>query len=340
MGWKINEEKSELTPSPSFTFVGVRYNLQLGLMYPPEERYQTAVRKIQEILNSPQSTLRAWQSILGLLQSMADQVGLGRLHTRPLHISLRSQVSLRDRPETPVRLTKNAAHHLSWWLQEQQVMQGLNMKCPPPTAVMTSDSSGHAWGAHLSFVNSTAKIRQCQGRWNEQETTLHNNAKELLAVHRALKEWESVLSGQSVRIETDNQTTVSLINCQGTVRSRSLHNMTTDLLTFCLSRQVHIRAFHLPGILNVLADKLSRPNKIHPTEWSLNQRVADQLFSQLGRPHIDLFATNENWKLQTYVSPYRDPQAYAVDALSLDWRGMYAYAFPPPKNYWYKLCRK
>ena len=41
-------------------------------------------------------------------------------------------------------------------------------------------------------------------------------------------------------------------------------------------------------------------------------------------------ATNQNCILPTFVSLQRDPLAFAVDALSTYWRGMFAYAFPPP----------
>ncbi len=33
--------------------------------------------------------------------------------------------------------------------------------------------------------------------------------------------------------------------------------------------------------------------------------------------------------MQLYVSPVPDPQAIGVDALSLSWKNMHAYAFPP-----------
>jgi hypothetical protein len=48
-----------------------------------------------------------------------------------------------------------------------------------------------------------------------------------------------------------------------------------------------------------------------------------------GRPHLDLFATSLNHKLDTFVSPVPDPLAYAVDVMSISWKGMFAYAFPP-----------
>ena len=43
----------------------------------------------------------------------------------------------------------------------------------------------------------------------------------------------------------------------------------------------------------------------------------------------DLFATFENRKLPIFVSPIPDPRAMAVDALSISWNGIVAYAFPP-----------
>ena len=50
---------------------------------------------------------------------------------------------------------------------------------------------------------------------------------------------------------------------------------------------------------------------------------------KLGAAGLDLFATCLNNQLPVYVSPCLDPQALAVDALSLDWNTLpLAYAFP------------
>jgi hypothetical protein len=48
-----------------------------------------------------------------------------------------------------------------------------------------------------------------------------------------------------------------------------------------------------------------------------------------GKPHVDLFATRENAKLPTFVSPLPDALAWKQDALSFPWTGLWAYAFPP-----------
>ena len=44
---------------------------------------------------------------------------------------------------------------------------------------------------------------------------------------------------------------------------------------------------------------------------------------------IDLMATELTTQLLMYMSPYPDPRAHAVDAMSCDWKGIDAYLFPP-----------
>ena len=86
---------------------------------------------------------------------------------------------------------------------------------------------------------------------------------------------------------------------------------------------------HIPGRLNVIADKLSRLGQTIQTEWSLLPEVFQQICNQWHRPQIDLFATRFNHKLPQFVSPVPDSLAVAVDALTLPWDDLDAYAFPP-----------
>ena len=90
-----------------------------------------------------------------------------------------------------------------------------------------------------------------------------------------------------------------------------------------------LRAHHIPGRLNVIADKLSRLGQTIQTEWSLHPEVFQAVCSRWHQPQVDLFATRFNNKLPQFVSPVPDPQAWAVDALSLSWENLDPYAFPP-----------
>jgi hypothetical protein len=53
------------------------------------------------------------------------------------------------------------------------------------------------------------------------------------------------------------------------------------------------------------------------------------MFTRMGRPHIDLFASSLNHQLQTFFAWGLDEKALATDAFTQDWSGMATYAFPP-----------
>ena len=65
------------------------------------------------------------------------------------------------------------------------------------------------------------------------------------------------------------------------------------------------------------------------SEWSLHPEVFQAICSWWHQPQVDLFATRFNNKLPQFLSPVPDPQAWAVDALSLSWEDLDPYAFPP-----------
>ena len=127
----------------------------------------------------------------------------------------------------------------------------------------------------------------------------------------------------------DNTTVVSYINNEGDMRSGSLCVLLWRLLSWCHPRGIVLRARHIPGHLNVIADKLSRHKQVIQTEWSLSQQVFNLLCSKWVQAQVDLFATWFNHKLPKFVSPVPDQTAWAVDALTLPWENLDVSAFPP-----------
>ena len=73
---------------------------------------------------------------------------------------------------------------------------------------------------------------------------------------------------------------------------------------------------------------LSR-RRVNPTEWQLHTGVVNHLFARLGRPNIDLFASEANAQLPSYCSWRPDQRAFASNALTISWRGILGYAYPP-----------
>ena len=130
-------------------------------------------------------------------------------------------------------------------------------------------------------------------------------------------------------VATDNSTVVAYINKQGGTHSAEMCTLLWKIMTWCHHYHITLKARHIPGCLNVMADLLSRSNQVQSTEWSLHPQVFKRICQKWFTPHVDLFATHLNHKLPLYVSPVPDPKAWDIDALNINWTNLTAYAYPP-----------
>lgn len=323
LGFIPNWEKSELVPVQVFNFLGARFNLVTGHIGPSQDRIKTLSQSLILLLKTKQASARRLHSILGQMESMARLLPLGRAYKRALQWEIKSRWcqghALWDKqipllPWFPKAVAK--------WRDEHFLLTVSPLHLPVPDLHLFTDSSLEGWGAHLDS-------HMASGLWPPAWQHQHINVLELRAVQLALQEFSSQVQNHVVLLATDNTSVAAYINKQGGTHSHSLCNLAVEIALWCSENNVHIRARYLPGRLNALADCLSRKNNVVQTEWTLNQRVLTQVFRVWGTPHIDLFATSLNNRLPVFVSPVLAPEAYAADAMSLSWKGMWAYAFPP-----------
>ena len=208
------------------------------------------------------------------------------------------------------------------WLDPRFLTSGIPIRPFQADFTIFTDASSQGWGAHMG----DSKIL---GTWTLTDRKLHINFLEFKAVTLALQHWAPLLQGRQVMVATDNATVVSYINKQGGTRFPTLLRLTVDLFLWLESQGIIVRARHIPGCLNVIADHLSCPNQPIPTEWSLHPEIVSRIFRVWGTPEVDMFATLSNSHLPRFMSPVPEPRAVAVDALSQDWQGRSMYMFPP-----------
>ena len=261
-------------------------------------------------------------SLIDLLTATEKQVHLGRLHMRPHTVALEKQLEGPRITGKSDWVPKSLHLHLRWWLEESNVLLGQQLHPLKHALQIFTDASKEGCGAHLD--EHTAR-----GTWSLPESKLHINHLELKAVFLALKEFRTLCYNNTVLIATDNTTVVAYINKEGGMKSGSLCALLWRILSWCTRQQITLRARHIPGRLNVIADKLSRLGQTIQTEWSLHPEVFQAVCSRWHQPQVNLFATRFNNKLPQFVSPVPDPQTWAVDALSLSWENLDPYAFPP-----------
>ena len=193
---------------------------------------------------------------------------------------------------------------------------GRSIGTTPFTHHVFMDVSTRGWGAHLDDVTG-------QGRWTREVSRLHINCLEMRAVRLALSHFH--LPPQSHPGCYGHYHRGCLINKVGGTRSWSLWRETESLFAITVHLGISVCARFIPGKMNVIADDLSRAGQILPTEWSLHQDMALHVFNIWEQPNFDLFVTQYNTKCPTFVSATPDARALDMDALTMDWEGLFAF---------------
>jgi hypothetical protein len=324
LGFLVNLLKSDTIPAQNFVHLGMNFQTALGIVKLTEKRRDALIQAVQSLRRARTTTPREVTKVIGLCSAAAELIPLGRLTVRPLQWALAdSWTQSLQSWDMVISVSNDLRAALLPWMNVDWLMLGVPLEIPIPEISMCTDASLGGWGAHL-----LPNFHTCAGIWSEEEKQRHINELELLAVLRALTHWRVSLSHQAVMLLSDNSTVVAYIRNQGGTHSRSLCQLTVEVLQLCAASDIHLLVRHIPGRLNVLADGLSR-TQVLPTEWTLHTEIFRLIHGVFPSMEIDLFATRLNRKLEKFVSPVPDPLAIAVDALSLDWEGKDLYAFPP-----------
>ena len=178
-----------------------------------------------------------------------------------------------------------------WWLDRQHLSQG--MPSTSPNTTITTDAGMVGWGGHCIVLGSGTALYS--DLWTRDTRQFHIDMLEFRVVCLALLHVEQEVLYQMILIliESDNTATVSYINRQGGVVSKTLNYEACTLFKWLIPR---VMAIHQPGVHNELADFLSH-NLPNSTEWHLSERVVLQLFHLCSTPQVDLFTNHLNHQL-------------------------------------------
>ena len=326
LGWIINFEKSDLTPSQDFLFIGMQFNTRRFTVAPLPKICVKVQSVHQHWMANPNITARDLHRLLGMLVFIASLVRRGWLHLRPVQWWATTAWCQRTRNWSDrIKVPQWVLSEVAWW-SSPAVLQGLPLTTKETEVTLFTDASSSGWGAQLGSHST-------QGQWSASQRSCHINVLEMQAVIYAVRDFLPHLRYRVVRLMCDNAVTVAYIKNEGGTRSHTLMQMTIRLLKWCDSKAITLVPTHLPGVRNIQADSLSRVGQTLTTEWTMAMESLRPVFAKWGEPQIDMFATFANRRLVKFVSPYPDPRAEWTDAMSMPWdkeRGL-LYAFPPFK---------
>ena len=324
LGFVIHPEKSVLTPSKTLVFLGFvldSSNMRVSLTQDKALKLQTACR---DIVKRERIVIREVAKLLGLMVSSLPGVQHGQLFYRSIEND--KIIALKEangKYEKKMTLSDKAREDIQWWIDNvRSAFKPISHR--NPDLIIESDASTKGWGAHHRHTGAVAG-----GEWSVEESNDHINVLEMKAAMMALTEFAAQSKNIHIRLMLDNTTAVSYIKEMGGSHSADCNAIARAIWDWAIARNIWLSASHLPGALNVVADRASRI--FHDdTEWMLNKSVFETILNQfMIEPNIDLFASAHNYQIQPYVAWKPDREAFAIDAFTLDWSNILFYAFPP-----------
>lgn len=324
LGYTVNFDKSALVPSQRVTFLGYNIDSTSMLLSVPDVKRDQIKEELLSLSSRTTITRRTLSRMLGKLNAITTIVRSLRYHCAPLATWLSHTTRANHDLDAQLHVSNDTRQDFLWWFNHLDTIAIGPVHYPIVSMEITTDSSLVGWGA---WTENEAT----GGTWGPSDSHLHINALELKAILLAVQHFAANCSNTTIAIRTDNTNAMHCINNFGSIRSPVLNSLTRTLWAWAFTRNLYITATYIPGILNDMADTLSR-TVLDNYSYSLHGEIFNQLHTAHGPFEVDLFADFSNYKVRTYISWVADPFAWSIDAFTTRWdTWTRLYAFPPFK---------
>jgi len=261
----MNMEKSILFPLQEMEFLGVLISSIHMSFSLPDSEVLNLQRECRRLLSSKTASQSDLAHLIGKMIAAKAAVFQTPLHYR----ALQEQKNSLDFQGVPlhqkVLLDVEALLDLEWWVNILPIANTRPVKPLLPNILIQSDASGLGWGAVCNRIET-------RGTWSLHESSLHKNCLELLAATYVIKAFTKSLNNAHVLIQMDNTSAIAYLNKMGEAKQGMLDKHAHTLWEWCLSKIITLRAEHIPGQMNVIADAECQA-KPDAEDWKLDSEV-------------------------------------------------------------------
>ncbi|KAI8483473.1 hypothetical protein Bbelb_388050 [Branchiostoma belcheri] len=253
LGLQEADDKA-VPPTTRLVFLGrIIDSVRMTIEVTPE-RLTDTLEELRVWSSKVHTRRRDIESLLGKLQFIASCVRPGRLFVSRMLLFLKQ---FPDR-HTKLRITDDFRRDLAWWRTFLPTYNGISLLpqsgWTEADAVFSSDACLTGCGG---FLNSTGEFFHSTFPPSVLEWEPCINGLELLTILVCARLWGRHWSGMRIVVLCDNEASVTVLN-SGRSRSPFLQSCLRNLWLCAATDQFEIRAVHLPGVHNRLADHLSR----------------------------------------------------------------------------------
>ena len=249
LGFELSPQKL-VPPCQSLVFLGILFdtvNLTLSL---PQNKLDDLKDLIASFSSRSRATKRQLQQLAGRLNWACKVVYGGRTFLRRI-LDLMNTL---PKPASQCRLSLDFHRDITWWHEFLGVFNG---KCDfydqHPVTDLQTDACFDAMGA---FHNGDWFYSNF---WVDHPSLagLHINYKEALCVVFSALRWAPLWRNKILHVYCDNTAAVAMLN-KGTTGSSVMMHYLRILFWLSATFNFRLKAFHVPGKLNVIADHILR----------------------------------------------------------------------------------
>lgn len=254
LGVPIAADKTE-GPTTNITYLGLGIDTVSQTLFIPHDKVTSLNDQLRDLCNRKKITLQQLQSLCGLLAFCGRALPAARAFIRRFYGAMSSAY----RPHHMIRVTSGMRQDALILLK---FIHSFNGTCPFPDQSWSLDTdlelftdSAKLTGGGVYFHGEWAYISWPE-HW-DSDTRQDISYLELIPIVMGIYIWGCQLSNSKLLLHTDNMALVSIINSKSS-RSQRVMSLIRPLVLKCLHLNLQIKAQHIAGKLNQIADSISR----------------------------------------------------------------------------------
>ena len=269
LGFRVSWKKCS-SPAQKVKYLGILFdsvNMELSL---PAEKLDRLHTEMLFFKDKTRATKRQLQRLCGLLAHCSKVVRGGRTFSRRVIDLLKGLPDGNPR----VYLSQDFRKDLQWWSDFAKVFNGkanIIRHIDEDQRYVFTDSCLKGYGfaldsdwqaGYFSSNDSPAGLDELDPEhlhWVNVDVPSQDNINylELVPVFQALERFSVPWSDKHVIVFTDNTQVVSMVN-RGISENSNCMDMIRHMFWIAATNNIYVTARHIPGVMNVLPDTLSR----------------------------------------------------------------------------------
>ena len=251
LGLEESVQKS-VSPSTQVEFLGILFNSETQTMEVTKERLLEISMLVEVWLKKSRATKKELQSLIGKLSFISKCVFGSRIFISRLLLSLQGLKKQNHRFKIGSEFRKD----LSWW---KSFLVSFNGVTYIPEVIWSDPDFHMSTDACLTGAGGWSNSSYFSESFPDfiKEANFHINILEMLAILVGLRIWCKSFQNFRIQLLCDNQASVTVINT-GRTKDKMMLKIVRELAYISVHNNLQIRAVHLAGNSNRIADLLSR----------------------------------------------------------------------------------